>query len=339
MTYLVRHLAETTPDIEVSVHRTRFSERPILKHVTVPLALAIFLIKCLIGGIDVVHINIAPRGSTWRKMLFETAARITRKPVILHLHGSGYNEYYASLSERKQARIRAFFARAAMSVALSEFWKCFMLTELKLDPCKVTVIANGVPYSPSDPGVKNRSCPPVISFMGLVGHRKGVDILLDALATPNVSNLSWSVIIGGDGEVEEARAQATRLGIADRIRFLGWVDEARVHEAFLESDIFCLPSRAENQPVSILEAMARGLPVVASDVGAIPDQVADGVTGFVVPAGDAGPLATALATLIGSREQREAFGLAGLKRFETMYSVSAYAGRFAELYRSLSRGH
>ena len=96
-----------------------------------------------------------------------------------------------------------------------------------------------------------------------------------------------------------------------------------------------LASRAENQPLAILEAMARSLPVVATNVGAIPEQVIDGETGLLVEPGDAVALAAALATLLRSPELRARYGEAGLKRFAALYSISSCAERFAALYRSL----
>lgn len=101
------------------------------------------------------------------------------------------------------------------------------------------------------------------------------------------------------------------------------------------ADIFVLPSRAENQPVSILEAMARGVPVVATRVGAIPEQIDDGASGLLVDPGNAEQLAAALEQLIISPEKREAFGAAGQARFTRDFSVAACAQRFAAMYRSL----
>jgi glycosyltransferase involved in cell wall biosynthesis len=330
--YLTRHIQAHIPDIETRVYRSRYSDRAVLKHLTAPLALAAFAVECVARRIDVAHINVASRGSTWRKLLYQAVAQALGLRTILHLHGSGYDEFYASLPARQQAAVRAFFARADAVVALGDHWKRFMLTELKLPPAKVVEIPNGVPAA--RPVERAPSATPAIAFLGEVGHRKGVDVLIEALARLKADGLAFTATIGGNGDLDAARAQAERVGVIDRITFPGWVDEAGVDAVLRGADLLVLPSRAENQPVAILEAMARGLPVVATRIGGIPQQVLDGETGLLVEPDDAEPLAQALKTLILSPERRAAYGKAGLARFEAHFSVAACAERFAELYRS-----
>jgi glycosyltransferase involved in cell wall biosynthesis len=207
-----------------------------------------------------------------------------------------------------------------------------MLTELKLPPAKVVEIPNGVPAAL--PVERAPDATPAIAFLGEVGHRKGVDVLIEALARLKADGLAFTATIGGNGDLDAARAQAERIGVIDRIAFPGWVDEAGVDAVLRGADLLVLPSRAENQPVAILEAMARGLPVVATRIGGIPQQVLDGETGLLVEPDDAEQLAQALKTLVLSPERRAAYGKAGLARFEAYFSVAACAERFAELYRS-----
>jgi len=331
--YLTRHIQAHIPDIETHVYRSRYSDNAVLKHLTAPFALAAFALKCGVGRIDVAHLNVAPRGSTLRKQLYQAVAKALGMRTVLHLHGSGYDEFYADLTVKHQAAVRAFFARADAVVALGDHWKRFMLTELRLPLAKVVEIPNGVPAAPAVARAPNAV--PAIAFLGEVGHRKGVDVLIDALAQLKADGLDFAVTIGGNGDLETARAHAERAGVLDRIDFPGWVDEAGADKVLRGADLLVLPSRAENQPVAILEAMARGLPVVSTRIGGIPQQVLDGETGLLVEPDDVAQLAQALATLIQSPERRAAYGQAGLRRFEAHFSVAACAERFAELYRSL----
>lgn len=330
--YLTRHIQAHIPDIETHVYRSRYSDNAVLKHLTAPFALAAFAVQCGVGRIDVAHLNVAPRGSTLRKQLYQGVAKALGMRTVLHLHGSGYDEFYADLPTKHQAAVRAFFARADAVVALGDHWKRFMLTELRLPAAKVVEIPNGVPAAPV---ARAPNAAPAIAFLGEVGHRKGVDVLIDALARLKADGLAFTATIGGNGDLETARAHAERAGVIDRIAFPGWVDEAGADEVLRGADLLVLPSRAENQPVAILEAMARGLPVVSTRIGGIPQQVLDGETGLLVEPDDAAQLAQALAALILSPERRAAYGQAGLRRFEAHFSVAACAERFAELYRSL----
>lgn len=180
-------------------------------------------------------------------------------------------------------------------------------------------------------------CPrtPIIAFLGLIGQRRGTDVLIEALAMLARRNVPFRAVIAGNGAVEEAIAQAKALNIIDRLDFPGWIGEAEADAVLNAADIFVLPSRAENQPVSILEAMARGVPVVATRVGAIPEQIDDGTSGLLVNPGEAEPLAEALERLILSPDAHAAMGAAGQVRFASDFSVAACARRFADVYRSL----
>ncbi|ADM09418.1 putative glycosyl transferase [Parvularcula bermudensis HTCC2503] len=340
MSYLVRELEQTSNGFKVSTQQSRYSEAKILKHLTVPFALAIFTLRLIFTKVDVVHINVAPRGSTWRKRLFAIVARGLGKPVVLHLHGSGYNEFFAQCSPAQQKRIQAFFENADAVVALSAYWRNWLVSELCLDSRTVVEIANGVP-SPKVP----RTPPavpaeiPVIVFLGLVGHRKGVDVLLEALAQLKAQGVAFEALIGGNGEVEQARDRAAHLGLTSTdVTFLGWVGEEEVARLLQKADIFVLPSRAENQPVSILEAMAHGVPVVSTTVGAIPEQVDHETTGLLVPPGDSDALAEAITRLLNEPALRHDMGEAGRRRFFDFYSVKSYAERFSTLYGRLGRG-
>jgi glycosyltransferase involved in cell wall biosynthesis len=335
MIYLTRRLQTHMPDLEISVHKTRLTERPLLKHLSIPLSLAAFTFECLRRRIDIVHINVAPRGSTWRKMLYQAVAIALGKRVIIHLHGSGYDGFFDTLSPQRKKVVRAFFGRATVVVALSSYWKQFVVSELGLPPSKVVEIPNGVPAVSGERARSTVAAAPLIVFLGEVSHRKGIDVLIDALAHLSGNGTPWTAAVGGNGDVAAAVARAREAGIGDQIDFLGWVGEAKVDELLRSADIFVLPSRAENQPVAILEAMARSTPVVATNVGAIPEQVVDGETGLLVEPGSSDSLAQALETLLRSPELRARFGSSGLRRFEERFSVASCAERFAALYRSM----
>lgn len=334
VSYLTRHLAAHRPDIATAVFRARYSTRAGLKHLTVPAALARFAAAC--RSLDVAHINIAPRGSTWRKMLFARVARLAGVPVLLHLHGSGYDEYYGTLSPTRQAAVRRFFGDADAVVVLSPFWRRFAEDTLGVPKTRITEIPNGVPEADPPVGSRPPAEEPHVLFLGVIGERKGIDVFLDALATLLLRGVPFRATVGGNGEVEAARGRAAELGLADRVAFIGWVDEARVDAELRRADLFVLPSRAENQPVAILEAMARSVPVVATRVGGIPEQLADGTAGLLVEAGDAEALAEAMAGLLRDAPRRTALGAAGRDRFTKHYALSACADRFAALYHRLA---
>jgi glycosyltransferase involved in cell wall biosynthesis len=143
------------------------------------------------------------------------------------------------------------------------------------------------------------------------------------------------MIIAGNGDLPFYEAEADRLGVAGRITFPGWQDEASVTRLLEEADLLVLPSQAENQPISILNAMSAALPVVASNVGAIPEMVEDGRSGILVGPNDPAALAAALGQLICDPSQRERMGKRGEEIFRARFRLDETIRRFRELYLSL----
>jgi glycosyltransferase involved in cell wall biosynthesis len=145
--------------------------------------------------------------------------------------------------------------------------------------------------------------------------------LLDALAaTPGVR----AALVGVGEAREKVEARAAALGLADRIRFLGWRRD--VDAILAAADALVLPSLAnECLPYAILEAMAHGLPVIGTDVAGIPEEVADGQTGFVVAPGDATALADRLGRLAADPQLRRALGEAGRRRVTSEFSLDRMA--------------
>lgn len=329
MAYLVDGLNDRFPEIKITILKTRSGTKPWF-HMTTPFYLFLFVVRLMLRRINLVHINVAPRGSTFRKIIFARVARALGRRVILHLHGSGYDVFFASLSETNRRKVRKLFQDANRVIVLGEHWATFARNELRLPATKIAIVANGVP-EPKDISDPTHSVPRIV-FMGQLGPRKGVDILLAALARMHADGIKFAALIGGNGDIEHYRAVATEAGISHLITFLGWIDGETVQKTMLASDIFVLPSRAENQPVAILEAMACGLPVVASAIGAIPEQVIDGETGILVPSGDIEALKEALSSLANNPKQRELMGMASRRRWKNLYSIHASVKAIADLY-------
>ena len=158
---------------------------------------------------------------------------------------------------------------------------------------------------------------------------KGIDILLEAARLVRVP---LRLEIYGDGSLrEELELQARESGID--VRFHGFT--ANMHDRIAELDVLVQPSRADNLPLAILEAMSAGVPVIGARVGGIPELVADGETGFVVEAENPRALADALEQLFETPERRRELGRQGLERVQEQFSSAGVAQRMVELYEDL----
>jgi glycosyltransferase involved in cell wall biosynthesis len=142
-------------------------------------------------------------------------------------------------------------------------------------------------------------------------------------------------MIAGRGELlGQLKAEAAELGLDGKVKFLGFRDD--IPELLQELDIFVLPSLSEGLPLSALEAMAAGKPVVATDVGGTHEAVIDRHTGLLVPPEDPQALSEGILCLLRQPELAKIFGDAGRKRVEQIFSLETMIKRYEELYDELS---
>lgn len=180
------------------------------------------------------------------------------------------------------------------------------------------------PPPPRPPGA-----PYVIGSVGRLDPVKGYDLLLRALAALPDAHL----VVLGEGAARPALAAlAADLGVADRVELAGW--HARPRLRLPELDVFCLPSRSEGFPLSVVEAMLAGLPVVATRVGSVAEAVADGRTGLLVDPGDVAGLTAALGRLRDAG-LRARLGAAGRELARASFTVDRMARAYQDLYAEL----
>jgi glycosyltransferase involved in cell wall biosynthesis len=177
----------------------------------------------------------------------------------------------------------------------------------------------------------------VLSIVGDVIARKGLLYLVRALPTiaaavPTVHVLSIGHIKDAYGE--QVVAEAARYGVAERLTLAG--ARADIAPLLSTSDLFVLPTLEDTLPLAILEAMASGLPVVATTVGGIPECVIDGQTGRLVPPGDPQQLADALIELLCDEPLRRQWGTAGRERVHRFFSRSAQIVRWEQILRRIA---
>jgi len=223
-------------------------------------------------------------------------------------------------------------------VAISANVRDFCRTRIGLPEEKLVLIPNGVelPELPLPAPWEARAAlglPPdglVIGAISRLDPVKGIDVLLEAL--PQVEEAALVVI--GDGPQRAAlEALAARLGVSHRVSWAGFQQDAvRLLPA---CDLFVQPSLYEGLPTTVMEAMAAGLPVVATAVGGTPEVVADGVTGLLVPPCDPAALARAITALLRDPEQRRTMGQAGRERVAQHFSAVRMIERTERLYDEL----
>jgi glycosyltransferase involved in cell wall biosynthesis len=182
---------------------------------------------------------------------------------------------------------------------------------------------------------RSADLPVRVLFLGRLEQEKGVYDLLRALAEVRRDFPAVELFLAGEGHRDEVRRQACALGVDRSVHLLGWISGQAKQDAMARANIFVLPSYIENMPVSLLEAMASGLPVVATTVGGIPDVVEDGVNGFLVSPADIPALAGTLGRLVADSALRQRIGNAGRRRIEETFAMEKIVPRIEALYREL----
>ncbi|MEK8045670.1 glycosyltransferase family 4 protein [Ideonella margarita] len=295
------------------------------------------LLKRLFGGqVALVHIHAAMRGSFWRKSVFAVTACMFRVPVIFHMHGSETDKFINAQPEILRRLIATILRRVSCVVVLSSSWKTYI--EGVSPSARVVILPNYVPM----PNVAVKpahadGAPVTFLFLGAIGTRKGVYPMLEAFAkAKRMSSVPMTLRIGGSGELEKAKQAAISLGIADSVEFLGWVVGDAKLKLLEEADVYVLPSFHEGLPVSILEAMSYGVPVLSTRVGGIPELVREGLDGYLVEAGKVDDLADRMARLAADAALRRAMGASGRERVQANYSEAMVVPALEALYTELT---
>ncbi|HTB98133.1 MAG TPA: glycosyltransferase family 4 protein [Terracidiphilus sp.] len=249
---------------------------------------------------------------------------LTHARVLLHLHGRA--------SERDSVVPPVFkLPRRDAVIANSQ-----VVAQYCNDPSAV-VIYPGIDVS-NDPPHRRAHQGLIIGTACRLEPIKGITHLLKAFAVLASERADVRLEIAGAGSLRASlEEESRRLAVADRVRFLGWRDD--LPAVMAGWDIFVLPSLDEGFGVSALEAMAAGLPVVASAVGGLCELVANGESGFLVSPASPGQIALRLRELIENALQREAMGTAGRERAQREFSLARMIDQTFDVYSRLLRDH
>jgi glycosyltransferase involved in cell wall biosynthesis len=315
-------------DKGLKVVNLRYLVRPITPHLD-----ALAVLECWRAfrrfKPDIVHVH-----STKAGLVGRAAAKLAGLPVVFTAHGWAFTEGIAERSRRFAVFLEKCAARLSDAIiCVSEYDRQLALRMGVGNALLLTRIHNGVPEVSAD----QRSIPEKAGALRVIcvarlDAPKDHALLLDALAM--IEGLPWVLELIGDGPLtQEVRQKARDLGLADRVEFSGLCND--VASRLAGSDVFVLASGWEGLPLSILEAMRAGLPVVASDVGGVSESVTDEVTGFLIPKGDKTTLANRLMRLLSDAALRRKMGLAGRAAYEREFSFEVMYQRTQQVYQDV----
>lgn len=326
---------EEMPEVERGIYLDRLVTRGqgslVAAQFTFAYALARLLIARLRRQVDVLHIHLSDKGSSYRKATLGVAANLLGIPYVVHLHGAIFREFWFNAPQPVAGAIDRLFRKSQHIIVLGQHWADVIGGRLPDVACKITILPNATPQAglgqiPSADGRVRITC------LGQLGKRKGTPQLIEALGLLHGQS-GWIATIAGNGDIAESQTHVRTLGIADRVDIPGWLDSVATNELLCRTDVLVLPSFAENLPMVILEAFAHGVPVVSTPVGAISEVVEPEVNGLLVPVGDVTALAAALDRLVKDPDLRRTFGHAARRRHAECHDSIPYVKKLAEIWR------
>lgn len=287
------------------------------------------------SGQDIVHVHsaLAPGVTVLRVGLLCCVARARGCHVLVHAHG-GLVEHWLDRPARRTL-LRAALVGGNHVLAVSSTVRRRLA--LTLGDERVSLVRNGVDVSVFSPAVRCHPVPRVL-YVGLLTARKGVLDLFEASRLLRARGVEHDlVLVGGaptDGPTAEA---AVREAAPAWAQLAGSRERADMPAAYREADVFCLPSWWEAMPLSLLEAMASGLPVVATRVGDVPSMVEPDVSGALVPPRSPEHLADALQRILVDPARRVAWGRQGRRVAVDRFSSTSMSNELSTIYDGLGR--
>ena len=275
-----------------------------------------------------------------RDSVFIWPASVFGAHVVVHLHGGNFHTWYLHRSWVMRAYVRAVMKRVAHGIVLGESLKGLFDGLIRHD--RISVVPNGVLRGSAGTPLADKHAPPDrplfrVIFLSTLSRQKGLFILLQAIPLVVREHKDVEFCIAGPwwGPTTQADANAwiTDADVTPYVRFVGEVTGSNKTDLLRSGDVFVFPGvQQEGQPLTVLEAMSEGLPVIATDRGCLRETVTEGATGFIVPPGSPDAIAEKLLLLIHRPELLQQMARNARERFENEYTMEKFTARMEQVF-------
>lgn len=289
-------------------------------------------------GTQGVHIHTCSGFSFFRSALDAWAARKVGCRVVLHIHGAGFDRFCAESSGISRRLIRGALEKADSVIALSRSWADALRTVAPR--AAVIVVENAVPET-ARRNVQDMSHLCHFLLLARMDVWKGVNELLRACRLLKDRGSEFQVTLAGpEGDAGSASTLACRIaanGLEGCVRYVGTVEGESKECLWDQTDVLVQPSHQEGMPMSMLEALMRGIPIVATRVGAIPEVINDGREGLLIAPRAADELAAAMQKMLEDEDARRAMGMAAGQLARRRFSLARFEQDLMQAYSGLMR--
>lgn len=284
-------------------------------------------IYLIIHNPDIVHIHVAADKDFAQKRIFQNICIAFKKKTVLHMHGSGFKTWFSSLDKKNRQKVKNTLNNANGIIVLSESWKNYY--SRISDNKRIFIINNAIERIDFNNYkrvyLKNQK---IVLFLSSICERKGAYDLLKTIKNINDENIKF-VFVGPYEDKDRFFKEVERLKIQEKCIFVGEVIGKERFKYFASADMFVLPSYAEGLPVAILEAMSFGLPIISTNVGAIPE-VIEKENGILIKPGDVVALKRAILRIV--KEDKNKYKLNNKKKINEKYTQKTFKKRLMEAY-------
>ena len=262
--------------------------------------LGIFQFIFCLNKFDIIHIHVASRRSTFRKILYIKISKFYNKKVVLHIHGGGFREFFDNeISSQKRKYIKKWFNKADKIIVLSEEWKLYF--SKIIDDKKIVVMYNGV----NIPNDFEKKFNEKILFMGRICEEREIDDFIK------------------------------KYQLEDNVIKHGWINGDSLKTQLIDNSIFVLPSYFEAMPMSILEAMAYKNIVIATCVGGIPQVIEDNINGFLIRPGDVQSMESIIEGIINSDVYQKNIPIEARKTIIEKFNIKRNIKELVKIYSEI----
>jgi glycosyltransferase involved in cell wall biosynthesis len=286
---------------------------------------------------DIVHVCTASYWSFWENAVYVLISEMLSKKTFFHIHGGGFDEFYKNSNRFVKFLIRKILNLPDIVIVLSSTGKRIFANFISEN--KIAVLENFVDFSRYNKFKREANLSKdmiTVLFIGGVGAReKGLYDVFKAMLTVIKRCKNIMFLFVACSSIEKLNGIREKEEITSHTKFLGYLHGEEKIRVFSESDIFVLPSYSEGLPITMLEAMAAGLPVIATSVGAIPEVIEEGKNGFLIEVGDYHGLAQKILILAKDKRLRWKMATNNINKIKRLYDRTIIMRKIGNLYAEL----
>lgn len=280
----------------------------------------------------VVHFHFSTHFGFWQPKIWQRICKWFHTKTIMHMHGGGFDSFYKSLSIKKKNSVKNTFKNCDKVIVLSSIWEKYYSKFITTK--NIIVLPNAIDqniihkykYHRAKSGCKK------LLFVGRIERQKGIYELLEAMKQLNTKNIHLDIMGAFQNNESSIKQYVEENGLKDRINFLGTIQGNDRFKYYNGADVFVLPSHYEALPMTILEAMAFGLPIISTKVGSIPE-VVKSENGILIEPNDVVNLKKSIELMVGSKIQK--YQIPNVELVKKNFSLKQYSQKLNNIYNIL----